>query len=45
MSARMRKRPLAFHLRHAGYERDDRVLDPERPESPHLTFGPRVTLK
>ena len=27
------KRPLAFHLRHAGYERDDRVLDPERPES------------
>lgn len=27
------KRPLVFHLRHPGYDRDDRQLDPERAES------------
>jgi hypothetical protein len=27
------KPPLLFHVRHAGYERDGRSLDPRRPES------------
>jgi hypothetical protein len=27
------QRPLAFHLRHSGYERDGREIDPVRPES------------